>query len=62
MEEAGSFETYNSKLLFYPETRRKLHFYPEDGGTRFLRNVGTYQTTQRHIPIHTKRAVTYVTL
>jgi hypothetical protein len=26
----------------------RLTLYTEDGGSRFLRNVGTYYTTQRH--------------
>jgi hypothetical protein len=26
-----------------------LSVYPEDGGSRFLRNVGIYQTSRRHI-------------
>jgi hypothetical protein len=32
-----------------PAVVRRL-FYTEDGGNSFLRNIGTYQTTQRYIP------------
>jgi hypothetical protein len=50
------------KATGFSETR-KLHLYPEDWGTGFLRNVGTYQTAEvSNLPIHTKWAVTDVKL
>jgi hypothetical protein len=59
---ASALTAYKTKYILFDVTLRSfeetccLHlqlFYPEDGGSRFLRKVGwylTYQITRRHIP------------